>query len=82
MMGCLRRTIGLLLLLVILLAAWVFRGTIRDRWREVRGLREDPLVATEALSDRAQARMDSLEAGQTDRIALSEVELQSLLGWC
>lgn len=79
MIGCLRRVIGLLLLVIILLAAWLFRDRIRDKWREVRGLREDALVPSEQLADMSRARLDSLQAGQLERAAFSQVELQSLL---
>lgn len=81
MIGCLRRVIGLLLLLVILFAAWIFRDRIRDKWREVRGLREEALVATPELAALARARLDSLDSGQVDRVAFSQVELQSLLDY-
>src|SRR5690606_31007786 len=69
----------LAVLLVLLAAAWLYRDRLRAMWQEFRGVQEEVLRPTPELADRAAARMDSLEQGQVDRIALSEVELQSLL---
>lgn len=79
MFGCFRRILTLVILLVLLAAAWFYRDRLRQAWREFRGEREEVLQPTPELAELAAARMDSLERGQLDRIALGEVELQSLL---
>ena len=77
--GCLRRILTLALLLVLLAAAWLYRDRLREAWHAFRGTQPEVLLPTPELAERAAARLDSLERGQLDRIALSEVELQSLL---
>ena len=77
--GCLRRLIMLVILVALAGAAWLYRDRIVQAWREARGLREAPLVASEALAAAAAARIDSLTAGRLERAAFAEVELQSLL---
>lgn len=77
--GCFRRIASLVVLLLLLAAAWLFRDRLREAWQDFRGTREVALQPTPELAERAVARLDSLERGQADRIALSEVELQSLL---
>src|SRR5512134_60352 len=79
MMGCFRRLIVLAVLVVLAGLAWLYRDRIVAAWREARGLREEPLVPSEALADAAGARIDSLTGGRLERAAFAEVELQSLL---
>jgi len=77
--GCLRRLLVLVVLAVLAGLGWLYRDRIAEAWRHARGLRDEPLVASEALADAAGARIDSLTRGRLDRAAFSEVELQSLL---
>lgn len=79
MMGCMRRLVLLAIVVVLAAMGWLFRDRIAQAWREARGLREEPLVPSEALAAGAGARIDSLAAGRLERAAFSEVELQSLL---
>lgn len=77
--GCIRRLIMLALLVVIAGLAWLYRDRIVEAWHQARGLRDEPLVPSEALADAAAARIDSLTSGHLERVAFSEVELQSML---
>jgi len=79
MIGCLRRVLMLMIVLVVAALAWWYREAISDAWREARGLREEQPMPSEALADAAAARIDSLTAGTLERAAFTQVELQSLL---
>ncbi|NJD11690.1 MAG: hypothetical protein FIB01_15060 [Gemmatimonadetes bacterium] len=77
--GCIRRLLVLALIGLLAAAAWLYRDRIAAAWRDARGLRDQPLVASEALAETAAARIDSLAGRKLARAAFSEVELQSLL---
>lgn len=77
--GCLKRIVTLFVLLLIVALAWLNQDRIRELWRELRGGEPAVQLPTAELAERTAARIDSLDAGQLDRIALSQVDLQSLV---
>lgn len=77
--GCVKRLVVLTVLVVLLGAAWLFRDRLRLAWNDIRGLGESALVATPELADRAQEKIEALRDGSTARVALSAVELESLV---
>lgn len=78
-MRCLGRLLMLVLLLVGAGAAWLYRGRIEQKLREVTG-RETQVEAPSAeLAAQAQGKIERLRAGSESRVALSGVELESLL---
>lgn len=78
--GCLRRIVSLVLLLVIIAAAWYFRADIMAKWRQFRGEAPEATVNPEEAARTAQAKMAALESSNPPaRTALSEYELQALL---
>jgi len=77
--GCLRRFLLLILLAILAGLAWLYRDQLRNAWQEARGLRSEPEPPSEALAEVAAARIDSLVAGRLSRVALAEVDVQSLL---
>lgn len=74
-----RRVIVLVVLLLLVTAGWFFRDSIRDKWNAMRGNTEAPQVASEELAAAADVKLQALKAGETERVALSTMELQSLL---
>ncbi len=80
-MRCLGRAILLLLVLMgLLVAAWMNRDRIQQAWRDVQptaGEVEAP--ATPELADAAEEKLARLRGGEQGEIALSGVELESLL---
>ena len=77
MFGCLRRVLVLVILLLVLGGVYFFRGTLRDAWRNFRGV-EEP-VASQELAQIAATKLDALRDGSKSYAALSAAELQSLL---
>jgi hypothetical protein len=77
--GCLRRVVVLVVLLALLGATWLFRDRLRTAWQDLRGVRETELVATPELADAAAQKLESLRDGGATQVALSGIELQSLL---
>lgn len=78
LMGCFRRATGLVLVLLVLAAGWWFRNDLAEAWHSFRQ-ETSPAVPSEQLADSADAKLEGLASGQTARVALSTVELQSLL---
>ncbi|HEX2168094.1 MAG TPA: hypothetical protein VHG09_12750 [Longimicrobiales bacterium] len=78
-MGCLRRAIALLMVLLLLAGAWMFRDRIRTAWNDWRGTEEEVLEPSAELAAGAEARLDSLRAGTATSVSLSAIELESLL---
>jgi hypothetical protein len=79
-MGCLKSLIGMLLVAVVAVFAFLNRERISETWRTLRGT----AVVTEAvpspeLADAATSKLQQLKNGETRSVALTEVELQSLL---
>lgn len=79
LLGCFRRLAGaVVLLLLVAVAAWWFRGDLAEAWRAVRG-EDPPAVPSEEVAAAASVKLEELAAGRSRRAALSAVELQSLL---
>jgi hypothetical protein len=76
--GCVGRVVALFVLLVVLAGAWLFRDRLRDAWRAFRG-EDQAAVPTPELADSAEAKLRSLADAGTPSVALSALELQSLL---
>lgn len=79
MIGCLRRVVVLGVLLVVVAAAFLFRGHLREAWRGLRGGEDDVRPPSEELAQVASAKIDALRSGSKSYAALSGPELQSLL---
>lgn len=78
-MGCLRRVVGLVALVVAGAAVWLYFGDdLRAFWDERTGSAAPALTGAE-LSDHTMERIAALRATPGDRLALSETELQSLV---
>jgi hypothetical protein len=76
--GCIGRVFALLVLLVVLAGAWLFRDRLEDAWNEFRG-KEETAVPTPELADSAEMKLRALARGRRRSVALTELELQSLL---
>lgn len=77
--GCIRRVFALVFLVALLGGAWLFRDRLRAAWYDIRGMREQPLFASPELAAAAERKLESLRDGSRDQVALSGIELQSLL---
>lgn len=77
--GCLRRVLGLVLLLAIIAGAWLFRDRLRTAWEDLRGGDREQAEASPELATAAERKLDALRDGSTGRTALSAAELESLL---
>jgi hypothetical protein len=78
MIGCLRKVILLLVLLVLVGGAWLFRDQLRTAWRDFRG-ESGPEQPSQELADAAARKLDDLGTGEAEQVALSGAELESLL---
>jgi hypothetical protein len=76
--GYLKRVLVLVLLLAVVAGALLFRDRLRLAWREFRGL-EEAAQPTPELAAAAERKLQSLSDGRTRSVALTQVELQSLL---
>ncbi len=81
MFGCLRRLIGIVVVLVLLaVGVWYFRAPLLRAWRDVRQDREGVPMTAAATAREAQRKLEALADGAPPgRVALSGPELQSLL---
>ncbi len=80
-MGCLRRALALVVLLVAGAVAWLYLGDdLRAAWRERFGPDAARLAGPE-LADVTMARIERLTETPGARLALSEEELQSLIDY-
>jgi hypothetical protein len=79
MMGCMRRVFLLVVLLVALAAAWLFRDRIRTAWHDLRGTEQVAAQPSEALAGDAERKLESLRGGSAATVSLSALELESLL---
>jgi hypothetical protein len=77
--GCVRRLVLLGVLFVMLAGAWLFRDRIRTAWREFRGTEEHAVQPSPELAAAAERKLQSLRDGSSPQVALSAIELQSLL---
>ncbi|MGH7447346.1 MAG: hypothetical protein ACREK1_04225 [Longimicrobiales bacterium] len=78
MMGCLRRVIVLILVLLLLAGAWLFRDSIRTAWQDMRGTTESPEAPTPELAAGAERKLEALRGGTATSASFSAVELESL----
>jgi hypothetical protein len=79
-MGCLKVVVGLLLVLVLAVFLLLNRGRIETIWRDVRGDEPSERAAPSLrLANAATDKLARLKSGETDAVALSETEIQSLL---
>lgn len=80
-MGCLRRTVSLVLFAVLAVAvagAWLYRERLQTAWHELRG--GDTVVQpSPELADEAGIKLDELGDGSRASASLSAAELESLL---
>jgi hypothetical protein len=78
--GCMRRLVVLVVLVVLIGAGWLFRDRLGIEWPGFgrRGEREAPATTQEA-ADMAYTKLAALADGSASRVALSAIELQSLL---
>jgi hypothetical protein len=72
-----KRLVLLVILIVVVGGVYFFRGSLREAWRNFRGIEE--AVASEQLAEVAAAKLDALRNGSENYAALSAAELQSLL---
>lgn len=81
MLGCLRRLIGLFVLVAILaVAAWYFRAPLMRAWHDVRKDREGVPMTAAARAREAERKLESVADGPPPAsVSLSGPELQSLL---
>ena len=79
MTGCFRRVLGLLMLLLLLAGAWIFRDTLRTAWSDWRGSGEEVEQPSAELAQGAQRKLAALGDGSVSSVSLSGVELESLL---
>jgi hypothetical protein len=77
--GCLRRAIALAVIVAIGVGVFWYRDRLRTAWHDLRGTEPQVEVATPELADQAQRKLDELRDGTSTYVALSAVELESLL---
>jgi hypothetical protein len=77
--GCARRVVTLVILLVVVAAAFLFRDRLRTAWQDLRGTGQDGQVASPELADGAERKLEALREGSSSQAVLSAVELESLL---
>lgn len=79
-MGCIKSVVMLALLLAVGVFAFLNRDKLSGTWHRVKG--DTPpvvLVSSREVATAAVAKLKDLESGKTERITLTQVELQSLL---
>ena len=74
MFGCLRRAVVLVLILLLVIVAYVFRGRIKQEWREFRGRNDVVVAPSQELADSAFGRIEELRNNEVERVALSQVD--------
>lgn len=81
--GCLRRLIGLAVLVALIAGAWLYRDRLIPLWNEARArfgaAAPAAAVASEELAQVAEEKLETIAAGTSERVSFSSVELQSLL---
>jgi hypothetical protein len=80
LLGCMRRIVSLVLLVVLALVAWHYRDTIMAKWHELRGAPADTGAASADAARTGEEKLRALELPYPPtRTALSGAELQALL---
>jgi hypothetical protein len=74
-----RRLVLLLFLIVLAVAGWRFRDTLLHVVQDLRGDADASAVATPELAAAADRKLERLASGEVGIVALSGLELQSLL---
>lgn len=78
--GCFRGVVALVLIGALAVFGFLNRGRLADLWRDARGVTvAAPERPTQAMADAAQRKLHALERGEAGSVALSTIELQSLL---
>jgi hypothetical protein len=79
-MGCLKSLLGLVLVLVLAVFLFLNRDRITSAWQDLRGGKEETeLGPSPELAEIAQNKLAALKSGESESVALSQNELQSLL---
>jgi hypothetical protein len=79
-MGCLKSLVGLALVLVLAVFLFLNRDRISGAWHDLRGGKEaTELRPSPELAEVAAKKIAQLKAGEAQAVALSEMEIQSLL---
>lgn len=79
-MGCLKSLAGLVLVMVLAVFLFLNRDRISTAWQDLRGGKEETeLGPSPELAEIAQNKLAGLKAGESEAVALSENEIQSLL---
>jgi hypothetical protein len=76
--GCMKRIVALVLVVVIVAAAWLFREPLRTAWRDLRGA-PAAVAPSQELAASAERKLSGLRDGSSGRATLTAVELESLL---
>ncbi len=79
-MGCLKSLFGLVLVLGLAVVLFMNRGRITTAWNDLRGGKEaTELGPSPELAQIAADKLEQLKSGESEAVALSEAEIQSLL---
>jgi hypothetical protein len=78
MIGCARRIVMLVIVLLVVGSGWFFRDSLRAKWRTLRGVPPEPEPSAE-LAETARGKIAALQDGSSGQAALSAAELESLL---
>lgn len=77
-MGCLKALLGMVLIAGLAVFAFINRDRLTEIWRSVRGV-EVVAEPSPELAREAVAKLEQLKSGESRNVALTEIELQSLL---
>ena len=80
-MGCMRRIALLVVLVVLLAGAWLFRDRLIGMWQSLRSEESTQYVSPE-LADRAEQKLATMTGPDAPaRVTLTSAELQSLVAY-
>jgi hypothetical protein len=77
--GCARRVVVLLLLAGVVAGAWLFRDPLRSAWQDLRSDTQPEPVPSAELAAVAEEKLTGVRDGTSQRVALSTLELESLV---
>lgn len=78
MFGCMRRVVALMVVVVLVGIAWMFRDSIRERFAGWFGKPQTELTEEELVAS-AEAKLETLAAGEAESpVGLSELEARAL----